>query len=67
MLYVPYALTFNLKQSKSRTCDLTINPFLILINPPPLIINNKSGNPKMPHEHFKRGCTNFKRSKTIMT
>ena len=41
------------------------NLFLLLINPP-LIINNKSGNPKMPHEHFKRGCTNFKRSKTIM-
>ena len=41
------------------------NPFLLLINPP-LIINNKSGNPKMPHEHFKRGCPNFKRSKTIM-
>ena len=41
------------------------NLFLLLINPPP-IINNKSGNPKMPHEHFKRGCTNFKRSKTIM-
>ena len=35
------------------------NPFLILINPP-LIINNKSD------EHFKRGCTNFKRSQTIM-
>ena len=41
------------------------NRFLLLINPR-LIINNKSGNPKMPHEHFKRGCTNFKRSKTIM-
>ena len=41
------------------------NLFLLLINPP-LILNNKSGNPKMPHEHFKRGCTYFKRSKTIM-
>ena len=46
----------------SKDCS---NRFLLLINPP-LIINNKSGNPKMPHEHFKRGCTNFKRSKTIM-
>ena len=41
------------------------NLFLILINPP-LIINNKSGNPKIPHEQFNRGCTNFKRSQTIM-
>ena len=36
------------------------------INKPPLIINNKSGTLKIPHEHFKRGCTNFKRSQTIM-
>ena len=33
---------------------------------PPLIINNKSGILKIPHEHFKKGCTNFKRSQTIM-
>ena len=44
---------------------LAYNPFLILINTP-LIINNKSGTPNIPHEHFKRGCTNFKRSQTIM-
>ena len=44
---------------------IVLNPFLLLIKPP-LIINNKSGNPKMSHEHFKKGCTNFKRSKTIM-
>ena len=43
----------------------TSNPFLILINRP-LIINNKSGTLTIPHEHFKRGCTNFKRSQTIM-
>ena len=41
------------------------NRFLILINPP-LIMNNKSGTLKIPHEHFKRGCTNFERSQTIM-
>ena len=41
------------------------NPFTILIKPT-LIKNNKSRTLKIPHEHFKRGCTNFKRSQTIM-
>ena len=35
------------------------NPFPILIKPT-LIINNKSRALKIPHEHFKRGCTNLK-------
>ena len=33
---------------------------------PPLIINDKSRALKIPHEHFKRGCTTFKRGQTIM-
>ena len=48
------------------TTDSQINnPFPMLIKPT-LIICNKSGTLKIPHEHFKRGCTNFKRSQTIM-
>ena len=41
------------------------NPFPTLIKPT-LIIDNKSGALKIPHELFTRGCTNFKRSQTIM-
>ena len=41
------------------------SPFPILIKTT-LIINNESGTLKIPHEHFERGCTNLKRSQTIM-
>ena len=51
--------------SDSELFGSVTNPFLILINSP-IRINNKSGTLKNPHEHFKRGCTNFKRSQTIM-
>ena len=46
-------------------CACGDNPFPIL-RKPTLLIDNKPGTLKIPHEDFKRGCTNFKRSQTII-
>ena len=50
-----------MRKPGNNACNL----FPILIKSS-LIINNESGTAKTPHEHFTRGCTNFKSSQTIM-